>query len=309
MTVLALAIAVFFAAQDGAAETVVQPGESLADVARRTLGDARAAEELKALNPSAPDRPQAGATLKLPGPDRQLALSALTAARQAVRKAESTADRREEAARRLDEAERLFKSARYVEAAKAADGAWQLVSASAREPTRFEVKVEDDGRTTVSARSGQPVRVEAEGATQPVYAGQTVKVEKGKPPSPPEAKAPPPTEPPQPIQPPPKSPSSLSAPALLSPAEDGKVKPEGKAVTLSWKAVPGASGYEVELSGAKQVTLAVARSTADVELPAGRYVWTVRAVARGQKSEPSKRRAFEVVEGEVKLDVGKATWK
>ncbi|HME90224.1 MAG TPA: LysM peptidoglycan-binding domain-containing protein, partial [Myxococcaceae bacterium] len=49
---------------------VVQQGESLAQVAKRTLGDERAAAELKALNGLSADNVPAGTTLHLPGPAR-----------------------------------------------------------------------------------------------------------------------------------------------------------------------------------------------------------------------------------------------
>lgn len=218
--------------------------------------------------------------------DRALAVSALAAARNAVDQADSTAERREEAILRLKEAEAHFRSARYAEAAKAADGAWQLVSASAREPTRFAIRVEENGKTEVTARSGQPVRVEAQGAAQRVYAGQLVKVAKGERPSAPEL--------------------VLAAPSPVGPADQARLKE----VVLSWKAVSGAKAYQVDLTGPKPQSLKVERARVRLaSLPPGRYEWTVRAVSGGGASEPSARRSFEVVERELKLEVGKTKWK
>lgn len=272
-------------------EVVVLEGETLAEVATRALGDADSAAELRALNSLQGDQLTAGTTLKLPGPDRALAVSALAAARHAVDQADSTAANRQEASLRLKEAETLFKSARYQEAAKAADAAWQLVSASAREPTRFAVKVEENGSTEVKSRSGQPVRVESAGVAAPVYAGQSVKVEKGQPPSPPEL--------------------PLTAPTPLAP-DDGKKVSAAQAtqLVLSWSAVRGASAYQLRLGGPKPLLLEVKRTRAKLPpLPPGTYQWSVRALSQKSRSEPSRDRSLEVLEEPLKLEVGKTEWK
>ncbi|MBI3185671.1 MAG: LysM peptidoglycan-binding domain-containing protein [Myxococcales bacterium] len=279
-------------------EVVVQPGETLAAVARRALGDAESAHELRALNSLAGDKVAPGTALKLPGPDRALALSALAAARNAVDQADSSAANRQEAASRLKEAEALFKSARYREAAKAADGAWQLVSASAREPTRFAVKVEENGKTEVKANSGQPVRVEAEGVATPVYAGQTVKIEKGRPPSSPSSATPP-------------SKKSLFSPVPMEPPDGTRLKEiDAGTLILTWKPVKGATSYVVQLAGPKSATLEVDKPQAALPpLAPGKYQWTVQAANQTEKSNPSRRRSFEVLDQAVKLEVGKSSWK
>ncbi|MFZ5472057.1 MAG: LysM peptidoglycan-binding domain-containing protein, partial [Myxococcota bacterium] len=68
-------------------EVRVKQGETLADVAKRTLGSAAAASELKALNGLSEMAPAPGTLLKLPGTERTLALSALVAAKNAIEQA------------------------------------------------------------------------------------------------------------------------------------------------------------------------------------------------------------------------------
>ena len=286
-------------------ETVVQEGETLAQVAKRTLGDERAAAELKALNGLSADKVAAGTTLKLPGPDRALALSALSAAKTALDQPGPDPQKLSEAADKLERALTLFKAARYTEAAKAADGAWQLVSTSAGQPTRFAVEVADSGRTTVTARSGQPVRVEAQGVTEAVYAGHSVKVEKGQPPlgegTEPAVELPP------------------NAPAPVSPQDAAQLhfKPTAKGLgplRVAWTPVSGASSYEVEVfpaGDAKPLVLTASRNETRLPLlAAGRYRWAVRAVnGSGVRSVPSAERTFELTDEELKLDVKTHTWK
>ncbi len=294
MTALVPLITALLAAAP-ATEVVVQDGEThLAQVAKRALGDARSAEELQALNGLPTDAVTPGTTLKLPGPDRSLALSALSAARNAVAQAGTEAVQRAEAARRLQEAETHFHGARYTQAAKAADAAWQLVSASAAEPTRFAVEVAEDGRTRVRARTGQPVRVEAEGVTRPVYAGQSVSVEKGKAPTLVE-------------QPP-------AAPIPLLPTDNRKLRlrasPNGLGpVALSWQPVAGAQSYEVEVvalaAKSEPMTFKVERAEAKLPpLAPGKYAWSVRAVGtEGRRGAASPSRAFELTPEALKLEV------
>ncbi len=283
--------------------TVVRPGETLADVAKRTLGDEKAAEELKALNGLPSEQVAAGATLKLPGEDRDKALNAIAAARSAV--IHSTAPRQKEASEKLRQAEALFAMARYADANQEADGAWRLVREGAPQETRFSVEVhEKTGRTVVSAKTGHAVRVQAEGVTQPVGPGQVVVVEKGQAPSEPET-------PPVP-------------PVLIWPPEQAKLKvkasPKGLGpVTLSWKPVSGARGYEVEVNPAPEqststgiITLTVAKAEAQLPLlPEGRYVWAVRSLGKVTRSERSQARSLELAPAPdaLRLEVKGTEWK
>lgn len=270
---------------------VVKEKESLKDVARRALGDARAASELQALNGLPSEQVAPGTSLKLPGTDRSHALSALAAARNAVDQADSPPDKREQATLKLRDAHSLFRTARYNEAAKTADEAWQLVSTSARQPTRFAVDVSESGRTEVQARSGQPVLVQAAGATLPVYAGQTAKVEKGAAPG--------------------LVASPMGTPSPLAPADRERIKAGRGSVQLSWHPVKSASGYEVELTGARTISLQPDKSQVQVEgLLPGKYQWVVRAVGLdGTRSNPSPTRHFEIPESPMPLEAGASPWK
>jgi LysM repeat protein len=284
-------------------EVVVNDGESLAQVAQRTLGAPSGASELKALNGLKDDAVAPGTKLKLPGPDRARAQSVLETGRNAVKHADATAAGREEAVAKLKEAETHFQNARYEEAARAADEAWKLLASrpSAAQPTAFTVEVDKQGATKVESKSGPPVRVEAEGVTRSVQAGESLRVEKGQPPPPPQ----PPLLAPQPSQP--ASNKRLS----LKPSKKG-LGP----ITFSWQAVQGAEKYEVELvpdKGEKQVLVA-SNTQLEVTRPtAGTYRWSVRALARDARSAPSSEQRFEVAEKAPKkpinIKVQPAKWK
>jgi hypothetical protein len=279
-------------------EVVVNERESLTQVAERTLGDPKGASELKALNGLTSDAVPAGTTLKLPPEaDRSRAMSALAAARNAVAQADRNAARREEASAKLKEAEAHFQSADYLSAAKAADSAWALLSPTAGQPSTFRVKVDEGGDTTVSVKSGPPVRVRSEDKTQPVGSGQTLKVAKGQAPPPPEA---------------------ILAPPQLRTPDDGArfkfvpVKGQLGPVTLSWTAVAGAKEYEVEVLPTDGSPLRRTLTGTQWQLPllpAGHYRWTVRALSENQKSNASTGHLFELTEDKVKLQVGEPSWK
>jgi len=219
-----------------------------------------------------------------------------------VEQADRKVARREEAAAKLKEAEASFQTAHYADAARAADGAWQLVSGSASQPQAFSVDVSDGGDTTVSVRSGGSVRVESEGVTQQVGPGQTTRVDKGKPPSAPVPSA-----------------QSLSSPEPTEPGHNQRLalKPTKGLlgpVTLAWNAVKGAKEYEVEVHPSKGEPVRMNVNTVQAKLPAlppGSYRWTVRAVGQDAKSEASAARQFELVDASrLKLEVnGKPKWQ
>ncbi|HYO59930.1 MAG TPA: LysM peptidoglycan-binding domain-containing protein, partial [Archangium sp.] len=85
-------------------------------------------------------------------------------------------------------------------------------------------------------------------------------------------------------------------------------------ITLAWKAVEGAEGYEVELKpvrGAKR-TLTASATQLKVPLTAGTYRWSVRAVTRDARSEASAELGFEVAEAPanpIDLQVQPSKWK
>jgi hypothetical protein len=284
-----------------AKEVVVGERESLAQLAERLLGDPLGASELRALNGLTSDAVPPGTVLKLPPEgDRAKALGALTAARHAMTQAGAEAAKHEEAAARLREAEAHFQTAQYQSAAQAADGAWRLLTPAMAGRSSFQVSVDEEGATTVAVQTGPAVRVTAEEVTQPVHAGEVVRVEKG--------------------QPPPAPRRPLAAPTLRKPEADARLKlvpVRGKLgpVTLSWTAVQGASRYEVEVLSAEGAaihhsTIAAAQQQLELPpLPPGRYRWTVRSLSEGQKPAPASERLFELVEDAVKLQVGSPAWK
>jgi hypothetical protein len=300
VSALLLALAVLAAAP--ARETVVQPRETLADVARRTLGSPEAASELRTLNHLTSDQVAPGTQLLLPGPERDRAVSAIASAKSAVRQAKAGATRTE-ASERLAEAEQLLGAAHYAEAANQADGAWKLVSQRPEDPSHFAVQVTDDGTTRVRVDSGIPVRVEAEGRTRAVSPGESVLVRRGEAPGVPTADQGP------------QQSSVLEAPVLLSPAADLRLAldPKGKVVgplRLSWRPVSGARGYLVELKGPSAQTLRTTRAEATfAAVPTGTYRWSVRAIGpEGTLGRPSER-ALELSTSSIKLDVKEPNWK
>jgi LysM repeat protein len=288
-------------------EVVVREGESLAQVAQRTLGGPSGASELKALNGLKDDAVAPGTKLKLPGADRERAQNALEAARKTVKQVDAKATGLEAAVAKLKEAEVHFQNARYAEAAQAADETWKLLAMrpSTSPPATFTVHVGPEGTTKVESKSGPPVRVEAQGVTQSVQPGESLSLEKGQPPPPPR----PALVPPQPSQPANKRKLSLK------PAKGG-LGP----ITLSWQAVEGAEKYEVVLvsaKGEKQV-LSASHPQLKVTLPAaGAYRWSVQALTRDTRSEPSPEQGFEVAEvaekapanKSIKLQVQPSKWK
>jgi LysM repeat protein len=275
----------------GPGEVVVRPGETLPQVARRALGDEASASELRALNRLTGDEVAEGTAVKLPGPERDFASSTLKTARAAVSQAGVPEAKREAARGKLKEAETHFAQARYTDATRAADEAWQLVSEGKPSETVFTVKVDKDGSTQVKSVSGTPVRVEAQGRSQPLYVGQQVQVKKGEPP-------------PAPVV-------ALPAPVPVKPAAGAELALQpGKAeLVLTWEPVAGATAYEVVLAregGKELVVRAPKPETKLTTLKAGRYHWTVRAVAEERRSEPSERRAF-VLQQDLSIQVG--GWK
>ena len=277
------------------AETEVHPGESLAQVARRALGDSSAASELRALNGLKDDTVTPGMKLKLPGPEREHAQKALDSARNSAQ-ADANAPRHAEAQAKLKEAEADFQGARYDEAAQAADAAWKLLSERPAQPTKLSVRVDEQGGTTVRSYSGK-VSVEGGGTTRTLENGGTLRVEKGQAPRAP-----------------------LGVPQPTRPADNQKLSQKpGKGglepVVISWQGVEGAEGYEVELipaAGGDKRVIASSEPQLKVALAAGSYHWSVRALSRQERSDASTTQGFEVAEAParpLKVKVNSTTWK
>jgi LysM repeat protein len=263
---------------------VVGPNETLRQVAERTVGDASAAEELRALNGLASDTVAEGTRLKVPGQDRTLANKALETARTLVAQAKDTAAMAQAEAR-LKEAETHFRKL--------------VAAAPAAQPSAFSVEVADGGSTTVTVKQGPAVRVQSEGVIRPVVKGESVRVERGSPP-PAALVAPRPAQPEDGVQ------------LKLKPDKDGRLGP----VRLAWAAVPGAERYEVEVmndaEGAPELAQTLTLSATEAKLPvlpAGRYRWTVRALGPAGRSEASPTRRFELVVDRLKLEVQTGKWQ
>jgi len=280
----------------------VQPKETLADVALRTLGSAGAASELRAINHLDSDAVAAGTQLLLPGPERELALSAIASAKSAVAQAKPGAARTE-AAERTAEAERQLSAGKYAEAAAEADSAWKLLSQRVEDPSRFAIQVDPDGTTRVHVDSGIPVRVEAEGRTRAVSPGETVLVHKGEAPGIPTGQLAAPAA------------GSLEAPVLLAPAAGQRLALDAKGkgvgpLRLSWRAVAGARGYLVELRGPTTQTLRTTRAEATFpSVLTGGYRWSVRALGVEGELGPAAERPLELTSGNIKLEVQPPDWK
>ena len=157
--------------------------------------------------------------------------------------------------------------------------------------------VEPDGHTRVAVREGVPVRVEAQGRTRAVRAGETLTVIRGEPPGTPQLESP--AEPPILISPEPGLKLALEpAPGGLGP------------VRFAWKPVADATGYVLELAGPRTQTLRTTQPVVTVPgLPAGRYRWTVRAVQGNGALGPPATRAVQLVPGRIKLEVKETPWQ
>jgi len=292
----ALALLAWSTAPLAPGPTVVRPGESLAQLAARTLGSEGAGPELLAFNHLAA-APAAGTQVQVPGPERARAVAAIGSARSAIGQA-PPGSARTEAEARLAEAESLLARARYAEAAAQADGAWKLLAEAREERSHFAVAVEPDGRTRVAVREGVPVRVEAQGRTRGVRAGETLTVARGEAPGTPQTETGP-AEPPILISPEPGLKLALEpAPGGLGP------------VRFAWKPVSDATGYVLELAGPRKQTLRTTQPVLTVPgLPAGKYRWTVRAVQGDGTLGPPATRAVQLVPGRIKLEVKETPWQ
>ncbi len=276
-------------------EVVVRDGETLAQVAQRTLGDRSGASELKALNGLKEDAVAPGTKLKLPGADREKAQMALESARNSVAQADPKSPQHEEALAKLKEAESLFRNERYAEAAQTADDAWKRLAERPAHPTRLSVVVNDRGDTVVKAVSGR-VSVEGGGTTRVIEDGASLQVEKGQAPR-----------------------LVLGVPHPTGPQDKQRLsdKPDKSGlqpVRISWQAVQGAESYEVELvpaQGERRV-MPASRNELQVPLAAGSYRWSVRALTRDSRSEASAERGFEVAEPPARrlpVKVQSSKWK
>src|SRR5690606_24478159 len=192
---------------------------------QRTVGDPRAVSELRALNELPEDARSAppGTRLKVPGPERGHARSALNAAWATVRNSDAKGAK-VSAEATLQEAETLFAHARYDEASQLADAAWATTSAAASSRQHFAVTVEAEGEVTeLVVHEGPAVRIEAQGVTRAVEAGESLRVRRGRAPSARTTRVAVASRPTV-TQPTPAATRRLAAPTLLAPSNAAVLK-------------------------------------------------------------------------------------
>lgn len=279
---------------------VVQPGESLDQVARRSLGDSAAADELRVLNRLLPDAAvKPGDALRVPGPEREEARTAVAAAESAVARSPVDVKIRQRAIEALARARAAMRGARYGESVAAARESLALTGDAAAK-SRFTVTVGDDGQTRVSVHEGPPVVLEASQQAVPVAAGQSARVAPGLAP-----------EPAEPMLPAPEAREPADGAQLRAGFTEGLVGP----LAFTFGEVPGAARYVVvfsrDLDGKDLVSQhEVVRGPVVTALSAGRYVW--RVSARGASGVPGKwspPRVFHLEPNPPRLEVGSPTWK
>lgn len=302
-------------------ETVVARGETLREVAERTMGDVRGVSELRALNdlPENARSAPAGTRLKIPGPERSHARSALNAAWATVRNS-AAEEARKSAEATLRDAEAHFASARYDEASQLADAAWATTSAAASSRQHFTVTVQEAGEVTeLTVHEGPAVRIGAQGVTREVEAGETMRVRRGH--APPQrgtrqANGRTPVAAATPARAVAPATPRLTAPSPLAPASASVMKLgtlEGGLgpVSVRFSEVSGADGYVVHVRGEGGRHL-VRTSGTEVRLPplaAGSYSWTVRAVKDGAQGPRSSAATFTVEAAPLTLEVKGSGWQ
>jgi hypothetical protein len=295
-----LLIALMLASPPGPGEdtVVVQSGETLEGVAQRVLGDPGATAELRALN-RLPEggRLRAGERLRVPGPERDVAKTAIAHAEAAVAKPEVEPKAKQKALDVLAKAKSAVRAAHYGEALDQAREAIHIVDAS---KTKFSVTVAEDGATRVSVSEGAPVVVEARGQAVPLGAGNSVHVAPGLAPG---------TE--QPLLPAPVTREPGDGAVLHTGYTEGLIGP----LAFNWSEVSGAERYVVlvthDVEGKDVVAQhEVVKGPLVTALAIGRYFW--RVSARGADGLPGKWSPAVAITVEApppKLEVGSPTWR
>ncbi len=280
-----------------ASEIVLAEGQSLEAVARQVFDDPTAAGEIRALNGWAADvLPKPGTKVRLPGPERNQALTALKAAAQAIAQAKKDQAPKHAAAifatarARLESAEQARRMARYRECRRLADETWALARqardnslAQVSAKNRFTVSVDQKGTTRVQVTQGDGVKVSAGKKSTTVKRGQAVTVKTGQPP-----------EPVRPLFPAPRQVLPLEGSALLT-----------ASIYFSWKPVPGARGYLLVISKdsqgrqpVKRIQCAKPSTLWQAELGDGNYYWSLKSLdPQGQAGKRSPSRRFVLKAG------------
>ncbi len=266
--------------------------QTLEDLAKQLYDDPRAADEIRAVNEMAPDvQPRPGERFKLPGRQRQPAVSALGVAAQAVRDArlqgaaEYAAERLDKAVESLERARQACRSAEYAACQELADETWALARLARKETralrsrkNRFIVSVDPEGTTRVEVMEGDGVEVSAQKKNTVVRRGHAVRVRTGMAPE--------------------------RARRLLDPPEPVLPFLRSRLVTSSiqfhWKPVQGAARYVLLISRdpagrrpVRQLTIEDTSYLFRSSLADGEYFWFLRTVdAHGLVGRASAARFF-----------------
>lgn len=271
------------------ATALVKPGDSLATVATRELGDGEAASELAAVNGLSPEPVLTpGSQLLLPGPERREALDRIHAVSASMRDANSE-EGRKSAQAELDRAYQALRAARYAEAASLADSASQVLVAPV---TRFSVTVQPDrNRTEIEVETGS-LEVTGAGHSSIALAGTAVTTRHGEAPEVRRRQLP-------------------SPPLLLEPANGTEVSQPA----LRWQPIPGVAYYKVvvahdtrfhDCAFHAEVKTPVAVPT----LPDGSWFWRVLSVdSAGEEGVATVARSFTVRRRSPVVNVGQPIFK
>jgi hypothetical protein len=274
------------------AEVQFEADQTLEDLAEKYFDDPVAADEIRALNDiPAGEQPKPGATLKLPGKERDQALMALRVAKQALQQAkadeaeEFAPEKFEKTQKSFQAAEEARKRAAYKDCRRLADETWALARLArkeslARRPkkNRFAVSVDKKGTTRVEVMEGDGVKVSAGKKSTTVKRGYGVRVKPGGEPEKARQQLPPP----EPVLP-----------------NNGSILVTAS-IYFSWKPVDGASRYvlliskdQAGLQPVRQLTTANTSYLFRSSLADGSYHWFTRTVdSQGLVGRASPSRQF-----------------
>ncbi len=285
-----LAVAASAQSPNSTKTATLKGDQTLEDLALSLYQDKDAADEIRSINGLSPgDQPAPGVKFKLPGEQRQPAISALNMARQSVKKAETEGAEEYVHAKYLEALASLRKArsscrrARYQLCQKYADETWVLARMAIKESrklrsgaNRFAVSVDHEGATRVEVTEGDKVQVTANDKTVFVKRGHGTKVEPGGVPE----KA-------RKILDPPKQVLPFSGSRLLT-----------TSIQFHWKPVDGAAKYVLLIAEdatgrrpVRQVTTSDTYFLLRSSLPDGKYFWflrTVDSLGLVGKSSPAK---------------------
>jgi len=267
-------------------------GQTLEDVAEKYFADPKIADEIRAYNKLSPgSQPEAGSIIRIPGVEREKAITTLDVAAQAVMQAkaggaeEFAPEKYKAATDRLTKAKAARDKSDYTRCCALADETWALARLARKESlklrpkkNRFAVSVDSAGTTRIEVLEGDGVKVTAGKKSTTVKHGQAVKVTAGKPPE--------------------KIRKLLIAPAPVLPNNESILVTAS--IYFSWKPVEGAARYVLLISRDPQGMKPVRQLTTPKpsyllrsSLPDGVYYWFLRTVdSQGLVGRVSPHRRF-----------------